>query len=127
MVGFAVSSFRENKWGGLVSQGLGTSMLQMGNICRWPVIWLPPTLAAAIVGPISTMIFKLECTGVAAGMGTCGMVGPIGVIASTAHSPMMWVGLLLCCIVLPAALSLLFSEIMRALGWIREGDMKLAE
>jgi uncharacterized membrane protein len=127
MVGFAVSSFRENKWGGLVSQGLGTSMLQMGNICRWPVIWFPPTLAAAIVGPISTMIFKLECTGVAAGMGTCGMVGPIGVIASTAHSPMMWVGLLLCCIVLPAALSLLFSEIMRALGWIREGDMKLAE
>ena len=127
MVGFAVSSFRENKWGGLVSQGLGTSMLQMGNICRWPVIWFPPTLAAAIIGPISTMIFKLECTGVAAGMGTCGMVGPIGVIASTAHSPMMWVGLLLCCIVLPAALSLLFSEIMRALGWIREGDMKLAE
>ena len=127
MVGFAVSSFRENKWGGLVSQGLGTSMLQMGNICRWPVIWVPPTLAAAIIGPISTMIFKLECTGVAAGMGTCGLVGPIGVIASTEHSPMMWVGLILCCIVLPAALSLLFSEIMRKLGWIREGDMKLAD
>ena len=127
MVGFAVSSFRENKWGGLVSQGLGTSMLQMGNICRWPVIWVPPTLAAAIIGPISTMIFKLECTGVAAGMGTCGMVGPIGVIASTEHSPMMWVGLILCCIVLPAALSLLFSEIMRKLGWIREGDMKLGD
>ena len=127
MVGFAVSSFRENKWGGLVSQGLGTSMLQMGNICRWPVIWLPPTLAAAIVGPISTMVFKLECTGVAAGMGTCGMVGPIGVIASTEHTPMMWVGLVLCCLVLPAILSLLFSEIMRAIGWIREGDMKLSE
>ena len=127
MVGFAVSSFRENKWGGLVSQGLGTSMLQMGNICRWPVIWVPPTLAAAIIGPISTMIFNLECTGVAAGMGTCGLVGPIGVIASTEHSPMMWVGLILCCIVLPAALSLLFSEIMRKLGWIREGDMKLAD
>ena len=127
MVGFAVSSFRENKWGGLVSQGLGTSMLQMGNICRWPVIWLPPTLAAAIIGPLSTMVFKLHCTGVAAGMGTCGMVGPIGVIASTEHSPMMWVGLVLCCIVLPAALSLLFSEIMRAFGWIREGDMKLSD
>ena len=125
MVGFAVSSFRENKWGGLVSQGLGTSMLQMGNICRWPLIWLPPTLAAAIIGPISTMIFKLECTGVAAGMGTCGMVGPIGVIASTQHSPMMWVGLTVCCIVAPAVLSLLFSEIMRKLGWIKYGDMKL--
>ena len=127
MVGFAVSSFRENKWGGLVSQGLGTSMLQMGNICRRPQIWIPPTLAAAVIGPISTMIFKLECTGVAAGMGTCGMVGPIGVISSTEHSPMMWVGLVLCCIVLPAVLSLLFSEIMRKLGWIREGDMKLAD
>ena len=127
MVGFAVSSFRENKWGGLVSQGLGTSMLQMGNICRRPQIWIPPTLAAAIIGPISTMVFKLECTGVAAGMGTCGMVGPIGVISSTEHSPMMWVGLVLCCIVLPAVLSLLFSEIMRKLGWIREGDMKLAD
>ena len=125
MVGFAVSSFRENKWGGLVSQGLGTSMLQMGNICRWPVIWVPPTLAAAIVGPLSTMVFKLECTGVAAGMGTCGMVGPIGVIASTEHSPMMWVGLAVCCIVAPAVLSLLFSEIMRKLGWIKYGDMKL--
>ncbi len=127
MVGFAVSSFRENKWGGLVSQGLGTSMLQMGNICRWPVIWLPPTLAAAVIGPLSTMIFKLECTGVAAGMGTCGMVGPIGVISATEHTPMMWVGLVLCCLVLPAVLSLLFSEIMRKLGWIREGDMKLSE
>lgn len=127
MVGFAVSSFRENKWGGLVSQGLGTSMLQMGNICRWPVIWAPPILAAAIIGPISTMVFKLHCNGVAAGMGTCGMVGPIGVIASTEHTPMMWAGLVLCCLVLPAVLSLLFSEIMRKLGWIKFGDMKLAE
>ena len=127
MVGFAVSSFRENKWGGLVSQGLGTSMLQMGNICRWPLIWVPPTLAAAVIGPISTMVFKLHCNGVAAGMGTCGLVGPIGVIASTEHSPMMWVGLVLCCLILPAALSLLFSEIMRKLGWIEYGDMKLSE
>ena len=125
MVGFAVSSFRENKWGGLVSQGLGTSMLQMGNICRRPQIWVPPTLAAAIVGPLSTMVFKLECTGVAAGMGTCGMVGPIGVISPTDHSPMMWIGLAVCCIVAPAVLSLLFSEIMRRIGWIKYGDMKL--
>lgn len=127
MVGFAVASFRENKWGGLVSQGLGTSMLQMGNIVRRPQIWIPPTLAAAIVGPLSTCLFKLECMGVAAGMGTCGMVGPIGVIAQTKHSPMMWVGLILCCIVLPAVLSLIFSEIMRKLGWIKYGDQKLEE
>ncbi len=125
MVGFAVSSFRENKWSGLVSQGLGTSMLQMGNICRHPQIWIPPTLAAAIIGPLSTMIFKLECMGVSAGMGTCGLVGPIGVISAMEHSPMMWVGLGLCCLVLPAVLSLLFSEIMRKLGWIKQGDMKL--
>lgn len=125
MVGFAVSSFRENKWGGIVSQGLGTSMLQMGNICKRPQIWIPPTLAAAIIGPISTMVFKLKCSGVAAGMGTCGMVGPIGVINATEKGPMLWVGLVLCCIVLPAVLSLLFSEIMRKLGWIREGDMLL--
>lgn len=128
MVGFAVSSFRENRWGGLVSQGLGTSMLQMGNICRRPVIWLPPTLAAAIVGPLSTMVFKLHCTGVAAGMGTCGMVGPIGIFSTFAEpSPRKWIGLILCCLIAPALLSLLFSEIMRKLGWIRFGDMKLSD
>ena len=127
MVGFAASSFRENKWGGIVSQGLGTSMLQMGNICKNPRIWIPPTLAAAIIGPISTMVFKLKCSGVAAGMGTCGLVGPIGVIDATEWSPMMWIGLVLVCLVLPAALSLLFSEIMRKLGWIKKNDMLLGE
>ena len=127
MVGFAVSSFRENKWGGIVSQGLGTSMLQMGNICKNPLIWIPPTLAAAITGPLSTMVFKLKCSGVAAGMGTCGLVGPIGVIDGTEWSPMMWIGLVLICIVLPALLSLTFSEIMRKLGWIKENDMLLSE
>ncbi len=125
MVGFAVSSFRENKWGGIVSQGLGTSMLQMGNIVAHPQIWIPPTLAAAIIGPISTMVFKLKCGGVAAGMGTCGLVGPIGVIDATEKGPMLWIGLVVCCLVLPAALSLLFSEIMRKLGWIKAGDMRL--
>ena len=127
MVGFAVSSFRENKWGGIVSQGLGTSMLQMGNICKNPRIWIPPTLAAAITGPISTMVFKLKCSGVAAGMGTCGLVGPIGVIDSMALTPMTWIGLVLVCIVLPAGLSLLFSEIMRKIGWIKKDDMLLSE
>ena len=125
MVGFAVASFRENKWRGVISQGLRTSMLQMGNIVRHPLIWVPATLSAAIIGPLSTCLFKLECTGVAAGMGTCGLVGPIGVISETAHTPMMWVGLVLCCFVLPAVLSLIFSEVMRKLGWIKFGDQKL--
>ena len=125
MVGFAVSSFRENKWGGIVSQGLGTSMLQMGNIVKNPRIWIPPTLAAAITGPVSTMIFKLKCSGVAAGMGTCGLVGPIGVIKAGDNSPRMWIGIVVVCIILPAALSLLFSELMRLIGWIKKDDMKL--
>lgn len=125
MVGFAVISFRENRWNGVVAQGLGTSMLQMGNICRRPQIWIPPTLAAAICGPLSTLIFKLECVGVSAGMGTCGLVGLIGVATATPSSVMMWVGMLLCCVVLPAVFSLLFSEIMRKMGWIQLGDMKL--
>ncbi len=125
MVGFAVISFRENKFGGLVAQGLGTSMLQMGNICRHPQIWIPPTLAAAICGPISTCIFHLNCKGVSAGMGTCGLVGPIGVISETEHSPMMWIGLFLCCIILPAIISLAISEFMRRMNWIKYGDMKL--
>lgn len=127
MVGFALSSFRENKWGGIISQGLGTSMLQMGNICKNPLIWLPPTLAAAITGPLSTMVFKLKCVGVAAGMGTCGLVGPIGVIDAMDPDLMMWVGIILVCVVLPAVLSLLFSEIMRKLGWIKKDDMLLSE
>ncbi len=125
MVGFAVISFRENRWGGIVSQGLGTSMLQMGNIVKKPVIWVAPTLAAALTGPISTMIFKLKCQGVAAGMGTCGLVGPIGVIDSTEPGTMMWIGLALVCVVLPAIFSIIFNEIMRKLGWIKTGDMQL--
>ena len=125
MVGFAACSFRENKWGGVVSQGLGTSMLQMGNICRNPRIWIAPTLASAICGPLSTMIFKLECTGVSAGMGTCGLVGPIGIVSATGTEAMTWIGIALLCIVLPAVLSIVFTEIFRKIGWIREGDMKL--
>jgi uncharacterized membrane protein len=126
MVGFAVISFRENRWGGIVSQGLGTSMLQMGNIVKKPVIWLAPILASAVTGPISTMVFGLQCKGVAAGMGTCGLVGPIGVIDSTAEpDAMMWIGLAAVCVVLPALLSILFNEILRKLGWIQTGDMKI--
>ena len=126
MVGFAVMSFKENRWGGLLAQGLGTSMLQMGNIVKKPVIWLAPILASAVTGPISTMVFGLQCKGVAAGMGTCGLVGPIGVIDSTAEPDvMMWIGLAAVCVVLPALLSILFNEILRKLGWIQTGDMKI--
>ncbi len=125
MVGFAVISFRENRVGGLIAQGLGTSMLQMGNIVKKPQIWIPPTLAAAVTGPIATCLFKLECTGVSAGMGTCGLVGPIGIIADMGFSTNSVLGILVTCIALPAVLSFVFNEIMRKMGWIKTGDMQL--
>ncbi len=137
MVGFAVMSFRENKWGGLVSQGLGTSMLQMGNIVKNPRIWIPPTLASMITGPIATCIFKLEMNGaaVSSGMGTCGLVGQIGVYTGwlndieagtkTAVTALDWIGLVLICFVLPAILSEAFCLILRKIGWIKENDLKL--
>ncbi len=139
MVGFAVMSFRENRWGGLISQGLGTSMLQMPNIVKNPRIWLPPTLASAVTGPIATCVFRLQMNdpagGVASGMGTCGLVGQIGVWsgwvndvatgAKTAITPFDWLGLLLICFVLPALLSWGICLICRRLGWIREGDLLL--
>ena len=142
MVGFAVMSFRENRWGGLAAQGIGTSMLQMGNIVRNPRIWIPPTLASAITGPIATCIFKLQMNGAAvnSGMGTCGLCGPIGVwtgwvapseaaIANGAVAiqpgAMDWIGLLLVCIVLPAVICWAIGLLCRRLGWIREGDLKL--
>ena len=139
MVGFAAISFRENRWGGLVSQGLGTSMLQMPNIMKNPRVWIAPTLASAITGPIATCVFHLEMNGAAvnSGMGTCGMCGPIGVItgwftpvaqdaAAMTPTAMDWIGLVLICIVLPAALSLLINLPLRKLGWVKEGDLKLA-
>jgi uncharacterized membrane protein len=126
MVGFAVISFRENRWGGIIAQGLGTSMLQMGNIIKNPLIWIPATLASAITGPISTCLFKLECTGVSAGMGTCGLVGPIGIFTDMGFNATSIIGVILVCVVLPAVLSLVFSEVMRRLGWIKDGDLKLS-
>ena len=137
MVGFAVMSFRENGVGGLVSQGLGTSMLQMPNIIRNPRTWIPPTLASAITGPIATCLFHLEMNGpaVSSGMGTCGLVGQIGVYTGwlndiaagtkAAILPMDWVGLILICFVLPAVLTLLFAFFLRKWGWIKAGDLKL--
>lgn len=137
MVGFAVLSFRENKWGGLFAQGIGTSMLQMGNIVKNPRIWLPAILSSAVIGPISTCIFKLEMNGaaVASGMGTCGLVGQIGVytgwvndIASSAKAAITafdWIGLILICFILPGVLTWLFGLFFRKIGWIKENDLKL--
>ena len=125
MIGFAVISFADNGWGGFFAQGLGTSMLQMSNIIKKPGIWIPPTLAAAITGPVSTLVFKLECTGVSAGMGTCGLVGPLGVLSDMNGGTNMWLGLLIVCFVLPAVLSYLFYFVMKKMGLIKAGDMKL--
>ena len=132
MVGFAVMSFRENRWGGLVSQGLGTSMLQMGNIVRNPRIWIPAIVTSAITGPIATCVFRLEMNGpaVSSGMGTCGLVGQIGVYTGWLESGKVitafdWIGLILICFILPAVICLLLGLLCRKLGWIREGDLKL--
>ncbi|MCI8605608.1 MAG: PTS sugar transporter subunit IIC [Hungatella sp.] len=125
MIGFAVLSFRENGVGGLLAQGLGTSMLQMGNIVKNPRIWLPPTLASMITGPLATMVFHMENIPAGAGMGTCGLVGPIGVYTAMGGGEGMWTGILLVCFVLPAILTLIFGEALRRLGWIKDGDLKL--
>ena len=129
MVGFAVSSYRENRIGGLFAQGIGTSMLQMPNIIRHPLIWIPPTLASVILGPIATVLIKLPCDAIGSGMGTAGLVGPI-----MTYTTMMADGwsvavallfIVLMLFVAPAVLSLTFSEIMRKRKWIKYGDMKL--
>jgi len=137
MVGFAVMSFKENRWGGLVAQGVGTSMLQMPNIMKNPRIWIPPTLASAITGPLATCVFKLQMNGapVSSGMGTCGFVGQIGVYTGwinditagtkAAITALDWIGLVLICFVLPAVLSFVFCQILRKWGWIKENDLKL--
>ena len=137
MIGFAVMSFPENRWGGLAAQGLGTSMLQMGNIVRNPRVWIPPTLASAITGPVATCLFRLEMNGapVSSGMGTCGLVGQIGVYtgwvndvasgAKAAITGMDWLGLALISFVLPAVLTWLIAIPLRKWGWIKDGDLKL--
>ncbi len=126
MVGFAVMSFRENSWGGLLSQGLGTSMLQMPNIIKNPKIWIPPTLASVITGPIAIMVFKLENIPIGAGMGTSGLVGPISVLTAMPEGgALMWVGLAVICFILPAVLSWLFGLLLRRIGWIKPGDLLL--
>lgn len=142
MVGFAILSFRENRWGGILSQGLGTSMLQMPNIIKNPKIWIAPTLASAITGPLATCLFKMEMNGaaVSSGMGTCGLVGQIGVVtgwfepsdvaighgaAAISPSAFNWIGLVLICFVLPGVLTWAFGLAERKLGWIKDGDLTL--
>lgn len=142
MVGFAVMSFRENRWGGLVSQGIGTSMLQMPNIVKNPRVWLPPILTSAITGPLATCLFRLEMNGepVSSGMGTCGLVGQIGVwtgwlspsakalekgAAAISPTAFHWLGLVMISFVLPALLTWAFGLLLRKLGWIKPGDLTL--
>ena len=142
MIGFAFMSFKENRWGGLVSQGLGTSMLQMPNIVKNPKIWIPPIVVSAITGPIATCIFRMEMNGapINSGMGTCGLCGQIGVwtgwlapseaavakgAVAIAPTAMDWLGLLLICFVIPAVLCPIICNVLRKAGWIKEGDLKL--
>ena len=142
MVGFAVCSYRDNKVNGLASVGLGTSKLLFPNVMKKPVLLLPPVITSIITGPIATCIFKLEMNGepISAEMGTCGLVGPIGVVtgwltpsekalsaglAAIRPGAMDWLGLALVCVVLPAVISFLISELMRKAGLIKDGDYKL--
>lgn len=125
MIGFAVASYRENGWGGFIAQGIGTSMLQVPNIVRNPLIWIPPTLASAILGPLATTILPMQNNPAGAGMGTSGFVGQFGTIAVMGTDTMVWVKIGLLHFILPAILTLVFAEIMRKKGWIKPGDMKL--
>lgn len=132
MVGFAVMSYRENKVAGLVAQGLGTSMLQFKNIMKKPIIWLPAILTSAITGPLATVVFKLEMNGppIASGMGTSGMVGPIGILTGWAEADIPptafdYLGLVLISFVLPALLAWGITELMRKAGWIESKDLQL--
>lgn len=140
MVGFAVMSFRENRWGGLVSQGIGTSMLQMPNIVRNPRVWIAPIVTSAITGPLATCLFHLQMNdpsgGLASGMGTCGLVGQIGVYSGwvadvtagtkSAITAWDWIGLVLICFVLPAILCPLLNQLCRKAGWVKDGDLTLS-
>ena len=126
MVGFAVASFRENKVSGLISQGIGTSMLQIPNVMKKPVIMLPMILSSAILGPLSTCVFALKCGSAGGGMGTSGLVGVFELFKYTSGA-LGIVGIILLMIVLPAVLNIVFSELMRKKGWIKDGDMKLPD
>lgn len=125
MVGFAVMGFKENRWSGLLSQGLGTSMLQMPNIVKNPLIWIPPTLSGAILGPVATVGFQMSNIPGGAGMGTSGLVGQVGTINAMGNAPSVWLGIALLHFLLPAVLTLVIAAFMRKKGWIKDGDLKL--
>lgn len=128
MVGFAVMSFRENKWGGLLAQGLGTSMLQMPNLVKKPILWLPPVIASAVLGPISSCVLGMTSTPAGSGMGTAGLVGVIETFSSmvaTQHWALVLLQIVAIDIIAPALICLGISEFMRKKGWIKEGDLKL--
>lgn len=137
MIGFAVISFKENGWGGLMAQGIGTSMLQMGNIVKNPKIWIPAIVTSAITGPIATCVFKLQMNGsaVASGMGTCGLVGQIGVYSGwisdvekgikASITGWDWLGLIAISFILPAVIAPMISWVLRKIGWIKKDDLKL--
>ena len=137
MVGFAIMSFKENRWGGLVAQGIGTSMLQMPNLVKNPRCWIPPVVTSAITGPLATCVFHFQMNGapVSSGMGTCGFVGQIGVYTGwlndvangtkIAINTADWVAMLLICFILPAVICLVVCQLLRKWNWIKDGDLKL--
>lgn len=128
MVGFAVASYRENKIGGLLAQGIGTSMLQVPNIVRKPVIWLPAIISSAVLGPVGTLVFHMTSNATGSGMGTAGLVGQImtwQTMIQTEAAFVVFIKILAVQIILPAVITLIVSEFMRKKGWIRFGDMKL--
>jgi uncharacterized membrane protein len=128
MIGFAVISYSDNGVGGLISQGLGTSMLQIGNIVRKPIIWLAPTLTSAILGPVSTVWLQLSNNAVGAGMGTAGLVGPLATYATMSgdmNTTLLVVEIIGLYFVAPAIISLAIDYAMRRAGWVQAGDMKL--
>ncbi|MBE5765143.1 MAG: PTS sugar transporter subunit IIC [Clostridiales bacterium] len=128
MVGFAVMSFRENGFSGLISQGLGTSMLQIPNVMKKPILFIPPVISSIITGPLATKVFQLRCNASGGGMGTSGLVGVFGVIDASAgkiESWVLWLGIALLMFILPAVICFFVSEFMRKKGWIKEGDLKL--
>lgn len=129
MIGFAVMSFKENGFGGLVAQGLGTSMLQVPNIIRNWKIWIPPTLASAITGPLATLVFKMSNTPIGSGMGTSGLVGQFGTYQAMSEAGVAGGQIFLCVVILhfilPAVLTLVFATILRKIGWIKPNDLKL--
>ena len=125
MIGFAVASYKDNGFGGFIAQGLGTSMIQISNILKKPIIWLPAIIASAILGPISSQVLKMEGNKIGAGMGTSGLVGQFGIIDTMGTSPKVLIMILMMHFILPGIIAYVVSEVMRKRGWIKKGDMKL--